>query len=208
MDKRLQNIADDIKVKYGLDEYKLETYSKHKERNSIGEAYYKFDMEFFPNVIVGEYEEDLNPEGTAVVDYNIQKDIIESVVFVEDKSFSTMTHFPGKTEEEVGYWIESETGLAYGSDFVMTDVLENGFHFSPNILDVEITPAGMIEVEFDNNGKLTSYNLYDPIPSSEDVELTEFTLTLQSIEPLARKQLQLVNFPIDGSKKYVTVYAI
>ena len=54
MDKRLQKIADDIKVKFGLDTYKLETYSIHKERNSLGEAYYKFNMEFFPHEISGE----------------------------------------------------------------------------------------------------------------------------------------------------------
>ena len=90
----------------------------------------------------------------------------------------------------------------------MTEVLENGFHFSPNIEGVEITPVGMIEVEFDNDGKLTSYNLYDPIPSSEDLELTEFTLTLEEIEPLVKKQLQLVNFPVEAEKKFVPVYAM
>ena len=62
--------------------------------------------------------------------------------------------------------------------------------------------------EFDNDGKLTSYNLYDPIPSSEDLELTEFTLTLEEIEPLVRKQLQLVNFPVEAEKKFVPVYAM
>lgn len=208
MDKRLQKIADDIKVKFGLDAYKLATHSIHKERNSLGEAYYKFNMEFFPNEISGEYEEDVNPEGTAIVDYNIQNEIVESVIFVEDKSFSTKTHFPNKTEEEVGNWIESETGLAYGSNFVMTDVHENGFQFSPNIEKVEITPAGMIEVEFDNKGKLTTYNLYDPIPSNEDLEVTEFTLTLEEIEPLVRQQLQLVKFPFEAEKRFEPIYAM
>ncbi|QUW22778.1 hypothetical protein JSQ81_04120 [Sporosarcina sp. Marseille-Q4063] len=208
MDKRLQKIADDIKVKFGLDNYNLETHSIHKERTSLGEAYYKFNMEFFPNELSGELEEDLNPAGTAIVDYNIQKEIVESVIFVEDKSLSTMIHFPGKTEEEVGYWLESETGLTYGNDFVMTEVLENGFHFSPNIRAVEITPVGMIDVEFDNDGKLTSYNLFDPIPTNENIELAEFTLTLEEIEPLVKKQLQLVNFPVEAEKKFVPVYAM
>jgi hypothetical protein len=208
MDKRLQKIADDIKVKFGLDDYKLETYSIHKERNSFGEAYYKFNMEFYPNEISGEPEEDLNPAGTAIIDYNIQKEFVESVVFVEDKSLSTKTHFPNKTEAEVGNWIESVTGLIYGDDFVMTEVLENGYHFSPNIRDVEITPVGMIDVEFDHDGKLTSYNLFDPIPTYENIELAEFTLTLEEIEPLVRRQLQLVNFPVEAEKKFVPVYAM
>ena len=105
-------------------------------------------------------------------------EIVESVIFVEDKSFSTKTHFPKKTEQEVGNSIESETGLTYGSNFVMTEFSKTVF-ISARISGVEITPVGMIEVEFDNDGKLTSYNLYDPIPSSEDLELTEFTLTLR-----------------------------
>ncbi|WP_172371010.1 hypothetical protein [Sporosarcina jiandibaonis] len=208
MDKRLMKIVDDIRGKFGLDAYKLETYSIHKERNSLGEAFYKFNMEFFPNEISGEIEEDLNPAGTAIVDYNIQKEFVESVIFVEDKSFATKSHFPNKTEEEVGNWIESETGLTYGNDFVMTEVLENGFHFIPNIRDVEITPVGMIDVEFDNDGKLTTYNLFDPIPTTEDLELAEFTLTLEEIEPIVRKQLQLVNFPVEAEKKFVPVYAM
>ena len=97
MDARLQKIADDIKVRFGLELYSLETYSLHKERDSKGEAYYKFNMEFFPNVISNELEEDLNPKGTVIVDYNIQQEIVESVIFVENKSFSTKTHFPEKT---------------------------------------------------------------------------------------------------------------
>ena len=208
LDKRLQKIADDIKVKFGLDAYKLATHSIHKERNSLGEAYYKFNMEFFPNVISGKYEEDINPEGTAIVEYNIQKEIIESVIFVEGKSLATNTHFPNKTEQEVGNWIESETGLIYSENFVVTDVLENGFQFSPNIREVEITPAGMIEVEFDDEGKLTSYQLYDPIPSNGDLVETEFTLTLEEIEPFVKGQLQLVNFPFEAEKRFVPVYAM
>ena len=51
MEKRLQKIADDIKVRFGLDAYEIATHSIHKERNSLGEAYYKFNMEFFPNEI-------------------------------------------------------------------------------------------------------------------------------------------------------------
>jgi len=104
MDKRLQKIVDDVKVKFGLDAYKLATHSIHKERNSLGEAYYKFNMEFFPNMISGKYEEDINPEGTAIVEYNIQDEIIESVIFVEGKSFATKTHFPNKSEQEVNNW--------------------------------------------------------------------------------------------------------
>ena len=41
-----------------------------------------------------------------------------------------------------------------------------------------------------------------------EVAKSEFTLTLEEIEPLVKEQLQLVNFPLDGEKRFVPVYAM
>ena len=49
MDNRLEVIVDNIKKKFELSAEQLATHSIHKERNSKGEVYYKFNMEFFPN---------------------------------------------------------------------------------------------------------------------------------------------------------------
>ena len=58
MDKRLQKIVDEAQVKFGLDAYRLERHSIYKERNTIGEAYYKFNMEWFPKELNEPVEED------------------------------------------------------------------------------------------------------------------------------------------------------
>lgn len=208
MDKRLRNIVDMCKEKFGLYEYELESHSIHKERNSKGEAYYKFNMEFFPNVLTEPIEEDVNPDGTVVIDYNIQEEIVENVIYVNGKSYSTKTHFSERTVEEVAAWVEGETGLVYQKDFKLSKEVANGFQFKSDVDGIEITPAGMIEVEFDGLGKLTSYNLYDTIPASGDIIKSEFTLTLEKIEPLVKKQLQLVEFPIEAEKRFVPVYAM
>ena len=91
--------------------------------------------------------------------------IVESVVFVERQSFATKTHFTKKTAEEIAAWVEEETGLTYERDFKLSDTLENGFQFKSDVDGIEMTPAGMIEVEFDKRVNLTSYNLYDAIPT-------------------------------------------
>lgn len=208
MDVRLQTIIDDIKLSFGLDMYTLETYSIHKERNSRGDAFYKFNMEFFPSTHIEPVEEDVNPAGTAVVEYNIQSEKVESIVFVERQSFATKTHFTKQTAEEIAAWVEEETGFTYERDFKLSDTLENGFQFKSDVDGIEMTPAGMIEVEFDKRGKLTSFIIYDAIPAPSEVVNSDFTLTLEDIEPLVKAQLQLVNFPHDGEKRFVPVYAM
>ena len=208
MDARLQSIVGLCKEKFGLSAYELVSYSIHKERNSKGEAYYKFNMEFFPNVLAEPIEEDINPDGTVVIDYNIQEEKVENVIFVNDKSYSTKTHFTEKTPEEIADWVEGETGLTYQTDFKLSEVIEDGFQFKSDIDGIDITPAGMIEVEFNESGKLTSYNLYDAIPSEADITKMEFTLTLEEIEPLVKKQLQLVEFPIEAENRFASVYAM
>lgn len=208
MDERLTEIIDMCIDKFGLSAYKLETYSMHKERNSKGEVSYKFNMEFFPNVLSESVEEDINPDGTAVIEYNIQHEMVESVVFVSGQSFATKTHFVDKTADEIAAWIEVETGLRYQTDFNVSEVTETSIQFKSDVDGIHLSPAGMIEVEFDEAGKLTSYYLYDSIPKEKDITKSEFTLTLEEIEPLVREQLQLVNFPIEIEKRFAPVYAM
>ena len=71
-----------------------------------------------------------------------------------------------------------------------------------------MTPGFMITVKFDEMGKLTSYSRYGTAPRQEDVEKSTFTLTLEEIEPLVKKQLQLVNFPSELENRFVSAYAM
>ena len=208
MDKRLQKIVDEAQEIFGLDAYKLERHSIRKERDTSGNAYYTFNMEWFPKALNEPIEEDYNPEGTAIVEYAIQKQCFSSVLFVQGKSFSTKTHFPNQSVEEVTVWLEKETGLLYKRDFKLTQASANGFQFKSDIDGIYISPSCMIEVDFDNAGKLTSYHWYGTPPSQELVEQTKFTLTLEEIEPIVKKQLQLVKFPSESEKRFIPVYAI
>ncbi len=50
--------------------------------------------------------------------------------------------------------------------------------------------------------------MYDAIPSEKEIRKADFTLTLEEIEPLVKKQLQLVKFPLEAEKRFVPVYAM
>ena len=208
MDKRLQKIVDEAQEKFGLDAYWLERHAINKERDTMGNANYTFIMEWFPNGHNEPIEEDYNPEGTAIVEYNIQKQYFSGVSFVQGESFSAKTHFPGKTADEVAAWLEKETGLQYKQDFKLTQANANGFQFKSDIDGIYISPSCIIEVDFDDAGKLISYHSYGTIPTQNQVEKSKFTLTLEEIEPIVKKQLQLVKFPSESEKRFVPVYAI
>ena len=208
MDKRLQNVVDEARVKFGLEAYQLERHSIYKKRDSTGTAFYVFNMEWFPKELKEPTEEDDNPEGTAIVEYVIQKKYFSSVSFVQGKSFSTKTDFPNQTADEVAVWLEKEIGLVYKQDFKLTEANSNGFQFTSDVEGTPISPSVMIEVDFDDVGKLTSYHSYGMIPLQDLVEKSKFTLTLEEIEPIVKKQLQLVKFPSESEKCFVPVYAM
>ncbi len=208
MDKRLQKIVDEAQEKFGLDAYRLERHSIYKERDATGDAYYTFNMEWFPKEYNEPIEEDYNPEGTAIVEYAIQKQYFSRVSFVQGKTFSTKTHFPNQSADEVTAWLEKKTGLVYKQDFKLAQANANGFQFKSDVDGIYISPGCIIEVEFNDAGKLTSYHSYGTIPSQEHVEKSKFTLTLEEIEPIVKKQLQLVKFPSESEKCFVPVYAM
>lgn len=208
MDERLQKIVDEAKVEFGLDAYRLERYEIYKRRDPKGEAYYQFNMEWFPKELNESIEEGLNPEGTASIDYNIQEKRFESVVFVEERSFSTKTPFKEKTPEEVAAWVEQHTGWTYSKDFKLVQVNGNEFQYQFDVDGIRLSPGSSITVKFDEEGKLISYSTYGAPPRPEEIEKSAFTLTLEEIEPIVKQQLQLVKFPSEAEMRFVSAYAM
>ncbi len=208
MDGRLQKIVDEARAEFGLDAYRLERYGLYKQRDPKGEAYYQFNMEWFPQEAGEPVEEDLNPEGTASIDYNIQEKRFESVVFVQGQSFSTKTQFVEKSPEEVAAWVEQQTGWTYSKDFKLAQANENEFQFQFDVDGIRFSPTFSITVKFDEEGKLTSYSTYGAPPRPEEIEKSAFTLALEEIEPIVKQQLQLVKFPSESERRFVPAYAM
>ncbi|MGN7387935.1 hypothetical protein [Sporosarcina sp. SAFN-015] len=205
MDKRVQAIADKASMEFGLDHYHLGRYSFYTKRNGTD---YELNMEWFPNDTEAPIEEDINPDGTVSIDYNIQQDRFQSVIFTRGTTFSTVRPFTKKTIEEAAAWLERQTGLVYEQDFFAEQASDNGFQFTSRVDGIRLSPSFQLNVEFDDDGKLLVFSAYGDAPDLKLVEKQEFKLTLEEIEPTVKKHLTLVNIPSEAEEKFVPVYAI
>ncbi|WP_339252980.1 hypothetical protein NSQ43_03275 [Sporosarcina sp. FSL W8-0480] len=205
MDKRIKSIADKAKKKFGLERYRLARHTFHEDRKNSG---FILNMEWFPIDFDGPDEEDMNPDGTASIDYDIQSERFTSAIFTMGKSFSTAHPFKEKTIEEAAAWLEKTTGLAYNHDFFAEQASENGFRFIARLDGVKLIPTFQLNVEFDADGKLLLYSAYGEAPNWGLIEKQEFNLTLEEIEPIVKEHLTLVKFPSESEERFVRVYAI
>lgn len=208
MDTKLQALIDYFTEHFGLEHYQLERYSFYKESLYNGEFQYQCTMELFPNATKDEAEEDLNPPGTAVIEYNLTTQKLVSVLFVNGQSFSTKTFFKEQTVRDIASWVEEQTGYHYDKDFFVTDTLDNGYEFKTDFHGISSSPSGTIEVEFDEEGKLTSFSTFNMQTIQEEVEQENFTLSLADIAETVKKQVQLIRFPDEVEQRFIPLYAI
>lgn len=205
MDKRIQAIADQARIEFGLENYRMERYAIYEKRNSTD---YELHMEWFPNDYDGVLEEDMNPEGTASIQYNIQQKRFESVIFTMGTSYSTAHPFREKTIEEAAAWLEKQTGLSYEKDFFAEQASEGSFTFVSRVDNVRLSPSLQLNVEFDDEGKLLFFSIYGEEPNLELVEKQDFNLTLEEIEPIVKAHLSRINLPSEADETFRSVYAI
>lgn len=205
MDKRIQAIVDRARIEFGLEKYRLERHSIYRQRNGTD---YELNMEWFPNDYDGPLEEDMNPDGTASIDYNLQKGRFQNVIFTMGTTYSTAHPFKAKTIEEAAAWLERQTGLMYEEDFFAEQASENEFKFVSRVDGVRLAPSLQLNVEFDDDGKLLIYSTYGEVPDIKLVEKQEFNLTLEEIEPIVKAHLTRINIPSEAEEKFIPVYAI
>lgn len=206
MDERTQELIDFTREKFGLCNYFLERYSYNRSVNIFNETVYSFSMEWFPNH-AEQVDEDENPEGTAVIEIDIHSRKFQSVIFVMGQTYAKNgVTFADKND--IITWIEQETGLMYEQQFQLRKEEEGELQFSECIDGVAVSPSGMIEVKFDQDGKLTSFSVYGHFPSNELIKKEPYTLTFEKIEDIAKKQVKLAEFPIFDQQQLVAAYAV
>lgn len=208
MDNRLQQLVNYFKDKFGLKYYQLETYTFHKETTYDGKTHYKCHLKLFPDATRDEAEEDYNPPGTAVIDYNLTTEKLASIQFVDGVSYATTTLFHNQTVQEIATWIERETDYQYEDDFNIVDTLNNGYIFQAEINGHPSSPKRRFEVEFDQAGKLTSFRLPDIHIMTEDIQEEAFTLTKEAIEPLLKQQVKLIQYPDEEAAAFIPLYSV
>lgn len=205
MDERIQAIADRARIEFGLENYYLARHAIYQKRNGRD---YELNMEWFPYDYDGPLEEDMNPDGTASIDYDIHRGCFQNVIFTMGTSYATVHPFKEKTIEEAAAWLERQTGLTYEQDFFAEQASENGYQFISRVDGVRLSPSLQLNVEFDDDGKLLTYSIYGEVPDVKLVEKREFKLTLEEIEPTVKAHLTRVNLPSEAEEKFIPVYAI
>ena len=88
MDGRIQELIDFTKEKFGLENYYLERHSLYRNVNIFNETVYTLCMEWFPNHVTEQEEDGSNPDGTAVIEMNVNTRKFESAIFVMGKTYA------------------------------------------------------------------------------------------------------------------------
>ncbi|MBP1082393.1 MULTISPECIES: hypothetical protein [Bacillus] len=132
----------------------------------------------------------------------------KSVIFVRGKSYADDEAFSNLHKNDIIKWIEQETGLAYGRQFQLEKEEKGRLFFKECIDGAAVSPSGSIEIEFDQEGKLTFFSVHGQFPSKEKVKEETNSLSLEMVEHMAKEQLKLIEFPSFKQKRLFPVYAV
>ncbi|MFD2655194.1 hypothetical protein [Gracilibacillus thailandensis] len=209
MDERIKKLIELTKTKFGLGNYYLKRYSIERNLTIFNETKYILSMEWFPDQVTVDEDDELNPEGTAVIEMDIHTQQFNSAIFVGGKTYADNgVTFDDLDINIITNWIEKETRLTYGKHFQLKKEEENRLLFEECIDGIAVSPGGFIDVEWDSKGQLTSFTVHGNFPSKALVNEEKYTLSLQKMEEIAKEQLQLVYFPSFEKECLIPVYAV
>ncbi|MCC9090311.1 hypothetical protein [Bacillus pumilus] len=209
MNANIQQLIDQTRMKFGLDHYHLKRHGFYRYVNMFNETIYKLNMEWFPPYETEPEDDDLNPDGTAVIEVNLNTGQVESAVFVMGKTYAKKgVQFDNAHPNEVIKWIEQETNLIYGEHFHLHKEKEGELLFEEKMDDVPVTPSGMIEVKWDEHGQLIYFIHHGPFLAKKMLRAEKYSLFIEMIESLAQQQVQRVEWPSFDQNKIRPVYAL
>lgn len=207
MDQRIEAIVKFTKEKLGLADYHLPRCRLERHVNVFNETNYTLVMEWFPKH-VSTHEPDLNPEGTAVVEIDVHRKRLKSVIFVAGVSGATNFNLPNHDFETVNKWIEQETGLTYEDQFKCVQQTNGQFLYNACFNNVLISPPGFIELKLDDNSNIVFFAVHGHFPTAADVKEEAFKLSLADLESYVYAQLKIVEMPDLEQETTYSVYAL
>ncbi|WP_062105520.1 hypothetical protein [Bacillus niameyensis] len=209
MDTRMVELINLSKAKFGLSNYYLHRHSFYRNVDIFNKTNYILSMEWFPNDVTEQVDEDTNPDGTAFIEINVNSCKFESAIFVMGKTYAEDgITFANSDTNDIIKWIEQETGLIYRRQFQLHKEAEGELQFKECIEGVAVSPSGFIDIKFNQEGKLTSFSVHGQFPSKELVREETYNLSLNMVEHLEKEQLKMVEFPSHEQKKIFPVYAV
>lgn len=204
----IQEIIQASQHKFGLEDYRLHTQELYREVNLFNETTYYLSMEWYPPNVKESVDEDTNPEGTAVISYDLTVGQYTSVIFVQGKSYANSPSYPNIDLEGIIAWIERDTEFVYGKQFQLSRHHNSQYIFYECVDGTPVSPGGHIEIHFDEAGKLVQYSKYGFYASKSLIQKETFTLSLEQVEPLAKQQLKLLEYPVYEEQRLLPLYGI
>ncbi|MCY9529427.1 hypothetical protein M5X04_08790 [Paenibacillus alvei] len=204
----IQEIIHATQHKFGLEKYRLHTQELYREVNLFNETTYYLSMEWYPPYVKESVEEDTNPEGTAVISYDLTAGQYTSVIFVQGKSYANSPSYPNIGLEEIIAWIERDTELVYGKQFQLSHHQNGQYIFHECVDGTPLSPGGRIEIHIDEANKLVQYSKYGFYASKSLIQKETFSLSIEQVEPLAKEQLKLLEYPVYEEQCLLPLYGI
>ena len=99
--------------------------------------------------------------------------------------------FTSHNTEDIIKWVEDETGLMYGEQFQLEKEEEGKLLFMACIDGVAVSPHGYIEIEFNQEGKLTLFSIHGQFPSKDLIKEEKYSLSLDSLEHLKKGAIKV-----------------
>ncbi|SYX81767.1 hypothetical protein [Paenibacillus alvei] len=99
----IQEIIHATQHKFRLEDYRLHTQELYREVSLFNETTYYLSMEWYPPYVKESVDEDSNPEGTAVISYDLTTGQYTSVIFVQGKSYANSPSYPNNCVDRERY---------------------------------------------------------------------------------------------------------
>lgn len=207
MDQRIKHLVDVTQDKLRLNDYYLKSYTLNERVNFLHETSYTLTMEWFP-LHVPQENPDLNPVGTAVVEIDIHRKKFISVIFVGKTSYAKQPLLNDINQNNVIKWVEEETGLIYHQQFQLRQATDRKFYFQGIFQDIPTYPSSLIEITFDQTGKLILFTVQGHFPTKEMVKEEAFTLLFNHVKQIAKEQMKCLQYPDDKTEQLRYVYGL
>lgn len=209
MKSNIQELIDQTRKKFGLDQYELGRQGFNRYINEFNDTIYSLTMEWFPLHCTEPEDDDSNPDGTAVIDVNLNTGQFETVIFVMGKTYAKNgVTFDSHYSNDIIKWVEQETGLTYGEHFHIQKEEEGELHFNERMGDVSVFPSGTIEVNWNDEGQLTTFIQHGSFLAKKMVRIEEYDLCIEMIESLAKEQVKRFEWPSFEQNRMRSIYAL
>lgn len=210
MNEQLKKKINEIQQQFKLENYSLGTWSIFHEKRSLSNSNYVLSMEWYPNEVDNNLtDDDLNPNGTIIIDIDFHSGDLYQIVFVNNVSNKDAKDtFPTPQRSSVIQWIEKVTGLTVDKHFMLTNEENNKYYFQAAIDHLPTIPLGTIQVDFNGQDELILFSIDGVFPNKSKIVPETFTLKLEDMHHLFKQQLKLFELPVVNKGRWTPVYTI